>query len=97
MSDRVPTLDLADDDVAYVAVGAAGVASLTLGLIVDSRALRALGLLALVTGGALLAKRKLAARSEKIDAATDAIRSELDDLDPVARAQVLADIAQSEL
>jgi len=97
MSDRTPTLELDDDDVAYVAVGAAGVAGITLGLIVDSRALRALGTVALLAGGGLLARRKLAVRSEKIEAATDAIRSELDDLDPVARAQVLADIAQGEL
>ena len=97
MSDRVPALDLGDDDVAYVAVGAAGLTSFTLGLIADSRALRALGLVGALAGGALLVRSKLAARSEKIDAATTAIRTELDDLDPVARAQVLADIAQSEL
>lgn len=97
MSDRLPALELDDDDAAYIAVGGAGVASLTLGLIVDSRALRAVGVVGLLAGGGLLVRRRLAARSEKIHAAADSIRSELDDLDPVARAQVLADVARSEL
>jgi hypothetical protein len=97
MSDRVPALAHGDDEVAYVAIGAAGLASFTLGLIADLRVLRALGLVGALAGGALLARSKLAARSEKIHAATNVIRTELDDLDPVARAQVLADIAQSEL
>jgi hypothetical protein len=97
MSDRIPTLDVEDDDVVYLAIGAAGVIGFTLGLIVDSRALRVLGLASAVAGGCLLGRRKLTERNEKIDAAATVIRSELDDLDPIARAQVLADIAQSEL
>lgn len=97
MSDRIPTLGVDGDDVVYVAVGAAGVVGFTLGLVVGSRALRVLGLVSAVAGGCLLARRKFAERNEKIDAAATAIRSELDDLDPVARAQVLANIAQSEL
>jgi hypothetical protein len=56
-----------------------------------------LGLAAAVAGGGLFARVKLAERSEKIDEAESDIRSELDDLDPVARAQVLKGIVQSEL
>jgi hypothetical protein len=97
MSDRLPALELEDEDAVFIAVGGAGVASLTLGLIVDSPALRACGLVGLLAGGGLLVRRRLAARSDKIDSATDAIRSELEDLDPVARAQVLADVARSQL
>jgi hypothetical protein len=43
------------------------------------------------------ARRKLEVRRAKIDVAESHIRSELDDLDPVARAQVLADMARSGL
>ena len=97
MSDRIPTLELDDDDTVALAVGAGGVAGLVVGLILDSRLLRVLGLAGMVTGAALLVRGKLAERSEQIEEAKSTIRSELDDLDPVARAQVLADIAQSEL
>jgi len=55
------------------------------------------GLLAGGAGVALYARERLAERSAKIDAAEERVRSELDDLDPVARAQVLADLARSAL
>ena len=97
MSDRIPTLELDDDDTVALAVGAGGIVGLVVGLILDSRLLRLLGLAGMVTGTALLVRGKLAERSEHIEEAKSTIRSELDDLDPVARAQVLADIAQSEL
>jgi hypothetical protein len=97
VSDRIPTLELEDGDAVALAVGAGGVLGLVVGLIVDSRLLRVLGLASMVAGGALLVRGKLAARSEQIDEAESTIRSQLDDLDPIARAQVLADIAQSEL
>jgi len=97
MSDRIPTLELDDDDTVALAVGAGAVAGLVVGLIVDSRLLRVLGFAGMVAAGGLFVRAKLSERSEKIGEATSAIRSELDDLDPVARAQVLADIAQSEL
>jgi len=97
MSDRIPTLELDDDDTVALAVGAGGIVGLVVGLILDSRLLRVLGLAGMVTGTALLVRGKLAERSEHIEEAKSTIRSELDDLDPVARAQVLADIAQSEL
>ena len=82
-----------DDETVALAVAAGGLFVFLAGLIFGSRVLRVLGLLAAVAGGGIFAKRKLETRSEKIDAAESRIRSELDDLDPVARAQVLADIA----
>ena len=97
MSDRIPTFDLEDGDAVALAVGAGGLLGLVVGLVVDSRMLRVLGLASMIVGGGLLVRVKLAARNEKIDAAESTIRSQFDDLDPVARAQVLADIAQSEL
>ena len=97
MSDRIPTIDLEDGDTVALAVGAGGLVGVAVGLIVDSRLLRVLGLASMVAGGALLVRGKLAARTEKIDEAESSIRSQLDDLDPVARAQVLANVAQSEL
>jgi hypothetical protein len=97
VSDSIPTLDLEDSDTVALAVGAGGLAALVVGLIVDSRLLRILGLASMIAGGALLVRGKAAERNEKIDEAESTIRSQLDDLDPVARAQVLADIAQSEL
>ena len=77
-----------------MAVGAGGLLAFLLSWILHSRILRVLGLGAAVAGGALYAREKLAQRSEKIEAAEGAVRSTLDDLDPVARAQVLMDIAR---
>jgi hypothetical protein len=59
--------------------------------------LRILGFGSAVAGGVFYTRVKLAERNEKIDAAEDNVRSALDDLDPVARAQVLADVARSQL
>ena len=97
MSDRIPTLELDDGEAVALGVGAGGLVGLVVGLIVDSRLLRLVGLAGMATGAALLVRGKLAERSEQIEEAKSTIRSELDDLDPVARAQVLADIALSEL
>ena len=95
MSDR--TLDLEDRETRALAVGAGGVAAFVLGWILGSGFLRLLGFSAVAVGGGLYAREKLVERSEKIDAAKESIRSELEDLDPVARAQVLKGVAQSEL
>jgi hypothetical protein len=54
--------------------------------------LRVCGLLVAAAGGGLYARAKLAERNEKIDAAETDIRSTLDHLDPIARAQILKDI-----
>jgi uncharacterized membrane protein len=77
-----------------MAVGAGGLLAFLFSWILHSRVLRVLGLGAAVTGGALYAREKLAERAEKIEAAEGAVRSTLDDLDPVARAQVMMDIAR---
>jgi hypothetical protein len=77
-----------------MAVGAGGLLAFLLSWTLDSRILRVLGLGAAVAGGALYAREKLAERAEKIEAAEGAVRSTLDDLDPVARAQVMMDIVR---
>jgi hypothetical protein len=68
-----------------------------LGATRHSTPLRAGGILTALAAGGLYARRKLKLRRARIDVAESHIRSELDDLDPVARAQVLADIARSGL
>jgi hypothetical protein len=73
-------------------VGVGGVLALAGGLILHSRVMCGLGLIATVAGGGLYARVKLAERHEKIEEAESDIRAELDTLDPVARAQVLKDI-----
>lgn len=97
MSEPGPTLDRGDQETVALAAAAGGAAALVVGLVVGSRLLRILGLGAAAAGGVLYARVKLAERSEKIKAAEDDVRSALEDLDPVARAQVLADAAKSQL
>jgi len=77
-----------------MAVGAGGMLAFLLSWIVHSRILRVLGVGAAVAGGALYARGKYAQRAERIEEAEETVRSALDDLDPVARAQVLIDIAR---
>ncbi len=82
------------DERTAMAVGAGGLLAFLLSWILHSRILRVLGLGAAVAGGALYARQKYAQRADKIEAAEGAVRSTLDDLDPVARAQVMMDIAR---
>jgi hypothetical protein len=84
-------------ETAALAVGGGGIATFALGWLVGSRLLRLLGLLAAFAGAGLYARERLAERGEKIDEAESKVQSALDDLDPVARAQVLADIAKSQI
>jgi hypothetical protein len=70
-------------------LAAGGTLAIVLGWLLDSGFLRALGLLAAIAGGGLYARARLAERDEQIEEAESHIRSELDDLDPIARAQVL--------
>ena len=95
MTEPVPSLDRQDSGTTALAVAAGGIVALLLGWILGSRVLRWLGLGASLAGGALYARGRLVERGEKMDAAESRIRSELDDLDPVARVQVLEDIARS--
>lgn len=85
------SLERVDSRTAVVVAGAGGLA-FVLGLGVRSKVLRIVGLLVAVSGGGLYARAKWAERAEKIDAAESDIRSTLDDLDPIARAQILKDI-----
>jgi hypothetical protein len=86
-----------EGDIPAAALAAGGILVLLLGAARRSTPLRAAGLLATLAACGLYARRKLKARKARIDVAESHIRSELDDLDPVARAQVLADIARSGL
>ena len=97
MRDQLRTLDLEDDETVAMALGAGGAFAFLLGIVAGSRLLRLVGLGAVVAGGGIYAREMLAERGERIEAAESEVRSELADLDPVARAQVLKDIAQSEL
>lgn len=96
MDDEMKTV-ARDDETVALAVGAGGILALVLGLILGSGLLRLLGLTAALAGGGLYARTKFTERSEKIDEAESSIRAELDELDPIARAQVLKGIAQSGL
>ena len=97
MSEPGPALDRNDQETVALAISASGAAALVIGWIIGSRLLRILGLGSALAGGVFYTRIKLAERNEKIEAAEDEVRSALDDLDPVARAQVLADAAKSQL
>jgi hypothetical protein len=84
-------------DIPAAVLAAGGVLVFVLGAARRSTLLRAAGPLATLAACGLYARRKLEVRRARIDVAESHIRSELDDLDPVARAQVLADIARSGL
>ena len=95
MSEQKRTLDLRDDATGGLALVGGGMAFFLLGWIVGSRVLRILGFLAAAGGAGLYAKARISDRSEKIDAAESHIRSELEDLDPLAKAEVIAKLAQN--
>ncbi len=84
-------------DVPAALLAAGGIVVFLLGASRRSTLLRTMGLLATLSACGVYARRKFEVRRVRIDAAEGHIRSELDDLDPVARAQVLADIARSGL
>ena len=75
-------------DTPALALAGGGTIAFVVGIVIGSRLLRVLG---------LYGSRKLEARGKMIDGAESTIRSELEDLDPVARAQVMADIAKDQL
>jgi len=72
-----------------------GVLATLLAALTGSRMLGVVGLLAGLIGVALLVRERLEQREEQIMSAEERISSELDDLDPVARAQVIADLART--
>ena len=84
-------------DIPAGVVAAGGLGVLVLGAARGSTLLRVAGLVVTLAGCGLYARRKFQVRRARMDVAESHIRSELDDLDPVARAQVLADIARSGL
>jgi hypothetical protein len=95
MSEPASTLESADRETLGLKVGAGGAVAFLAGLVFGSKLLRTAGLGAALVGGGLYAREKLAERGEKISAAETTIRSELEELDPVARAQVLKDLSES--
>jgi hypothetical protein len=96
MSEPASTLDSTDSETLALKVGAGGAVAFLAGLVLGSKLLRVAGLGAALVGGGLYAREKLVERGEKISAAETSIRSELDDLDPVARAQVLKGLSESD-
>ena len=79
-----------------LAVGAGGVLALVAGWRRNSALLRAFGTTLALAGGGLYAHGKITERDERIEATQSQIRSELDDLDPLAQAEVLEGLARSE-
>jgi hypothetical protein len=96
VSEPGSTLDFDEGGNGAVAVAAGGILALALGWALDSGVLRVLGLGAAAVGGGLYVREKLAERDEKIHATEKQIRSELDELDPVARAQILDGLGRSD-
>ena len=88
------TLDLHGGETAGLAIVAGGVVVIILGWIAHSRALRAIGFLAAAAGSGLYARTKIGERSEKIDAAESHIRSKLDDLDPIGKAEDIVELTE---
>ena len=79
-----------------LAVGAGGVLALVAGWRRNSPILRAFGTTLALAGSGLYAHGKIAERDERIEATQAQVRSELDELDPLARAQVLEGLARSD-
>jgi hypothetical protein len=80
---------------AALAIVSGGILGFAIGWMRHSGSLRTLGLFAVVAGSALYAREKYTVRDEKIKAAKSSVHAALDDLDPVAKAQVLADLTRS--
>ena len=80
-----------------LAVAAGGTVVCVVGFVRGSRLIALVGVAGILAGAGVFARGKLAERSRKISVAESNIRSELDDLDPVARAQVLADLARGKV
>jgi hypothetical protein len=85
------------EQVAGTVLAVGGMIAFVVGLVRRSRLLGVLGILLALAGGGFFARRSWTERAGRIDAAESTIRSELDELDPVARAQVLADIAREQI
>jgi hypothetical protein len=77
-----------------VPLAAGGAAAMCLSWPLHSRPLRAAVVVATFAGGALYARERLAERSDRINEAESRVHEALDGLDPIARAQVLADQAR---
>ena len=85
----------ARNEKAALAIVTGGILTVAFGWMRHSKALRILGFLAVAAGSALYAREKYMERDETIQAAKVSVHEALDDLDPVAKAQVLADLTDS--
>ena len=92
MTEQIDTPESKDREAVARRVAVGGVLAFGGGLILRSRLVSGLGVVATIAGAGLYARLKLAERHKKIEEAETDIRAELDKLDPVARAQVLKDI-----
>jgi hypothetical protein len=81
-----------DQRIGFAGIGV-GAVLLVVGMLTGSRFLRVLGIVKVAAGAFWIARARLTQRAEEIERADANIRAELDDLDPVARAQVLAGLA----
>jgi hypothetical protein len=92
LAERAREVEPVDEKIA-LGVAGGGVLAMLASWPLRSRLLGTLGALAALAGGGLYAQSRLAERSERIDEAEAQVHSALEGLDPVARAQVLADLA----
>jgi len=76
---------------------AGGAVVSVLAALARSRLLGLVGFVASLIGVVAILRGRLEQREEQILSAEDQIRSQLDDLDPLARARVLKDLAEAEL
>jgi uncharacterized membrane protein len=95
VSEQLHAVDPRYSDNAALAIVGGGLLALAFGWMRHSWALRVFGFVAVASGSALYARKKYTERDEKVEAAKTTVHAALDDLDPVAKAQVLADLADS--
>ena len=95
VSDAGRAIDFGDSRTAAGIVGG-GVLLVFLGRVFGSSLLRATGVLTAIAGAGLFARLRFEERANRIKEAASHIREELDDLDPVAKAQVVADLAREQ-
>lgn len=91
-TDPSPTNPGDREDALALGLLGGGAAVFLAGILLGSRFLRLVGFLAGLGGGAMLAAEWMQEREEQIEEAQETIAEELAGLDPVARAQVIANL-----
>jgi hypothetical protein len=95
VSEQLHDFDPRHSEKAALAIVSGGLLALAVGWMRHSRVLRVFGIVTVASGSALYALKKYTERDEKVEAAKTTVHAALDDLDPVGKAQVLADLADS--